>query len=86
MSQRSATEFTAKFATTVDDLTDAWSFVMAHVDDVGPSPQVRINPVFHSSAFNPVCGSDEPVTWGRFFEVSVSGMVEQDLDGTEGSP
>lgn len=71
MAQLSATERTVKFATTVDDLSSAWAFVMAHVDEVGEAPQISINPFWRYN-------TDEPDAPPRLmFEASVSGMVEE---------
>ena len=59
-------EFTAKYATTVDTLPDAWVFVMDRIDAVGPRPSVKISPLSRCAV-----GSDE---WTTHFEVSVSGI------------
>lgn len=71
MAQRSATERTTKYATTVDDLADAWVFVMEHLPDVGNDPTVVITPRWIST-WNST--PDTPTV--RTFEVAVSGMVE----------
>lgn len=64
-------EVTTSYVTTVDDLTTAWAFVMAHIDTLGPDPHIDV----------------APVTWDhdsdqqrRRFEVSVSGMVQKEAD------
>lgn len=67
MNTLSPIEVTRKYATTVPELTDAFAFVMARIDDVGPDPQVQISPFWSSS---------DDFT-GRKFEVVVSGMVEE---------
>ena len=67
--QRTApVEFTARYATSVPDMTSAWAFVMAYVDQVGPDPSVTILPRWIVSA-----DTDETP---REFDVVVSGMVE----------
>lgn len=67
----SAVERTIRLATVVPTLTDAWVFIMDHLDEVGPDPRIEISPIWVISA-----GTDETP---REFEVSISGMVpEQD--------
>lgn len=73
MAQRSATERTVKYATTVDDLTDAWAFVMQYVEEVGPSPQITISPMWQIEWD----GIGEAPPSDRRFEVAISGMVEE---------
>jgi hypothetical protein len=59
-------ERTIKYATTVGTLPEAWAFVMAHVDGVGPEPSIHIGPVWvYGDGLN-----------GRHFEVAVEGMTE----------
>lgn len=72
MAQRTPTERTVQYATTVDNLIDAWAFVMDHVDEVGTDPRITISPITTMS-WDGV--GDEPPTRG--FEVAVSGMTEQ---------
>lgn len=60
-------EVTTRYATSVDELADAWAFVMAHVDKVGADPYIGIKPLWSS-------GDDFTQ---RRFEVVVSGMVEE---------
>lgn len=64
----SPVEMTLKYATTVRGLAAAWEFVMAHVDEVGPDPQILISPIWSAN--------DDDFRH-RSFEVSVSGMVEK---------
>lgn len=45
----STVERTVRYATSVDDLSEAWVFVMARIDSVGPDPSVKINPFWSSS-------------------------------------
>lgn len=56
-----------KYSTTVMSLPEAWEFVMAHVDEVGPSPSVHIEPFWQYT-------DGAPTT--RKYSVSVSGVVE----------
>lgn len=67
-------EVTTRFATTVDELSDAWAFIMAKLEDVGPDPSVEISPIW----LRPMdfAGNDED-PWPRQFSVVVSGMVEE---------
>jgi len=71
MSTRTPIERTQRIATTVETLAEAWAFVMAHIDDVGPDPSVQIDPVW-SRPFE----ADDDAEWPRHFSVVVSGMVE----------
>lgn len=70
-------EVTTRYATTVDDLSAAWAFVMDRVDHVGPDPSIEIKPLW---AFNiqdmdrPDADTYQPP---RQFSVVVSGMVEE---------
>lgn len=72
MDTRTPVEVTTKYATTVDDLSGAWAFVMDRLDQVGPDPTIRIGPVWTISA-NDVDLDPSP----RHFEVVVEGMVEE---------
>lgn len=73
MSRISPIEVTRKFATTVEELADAWAFVMEHIDEVGDSPRITISPVW-SFDWNDA-GRDDAPTPPRHFGVSVSGMT-----------
>jgi hypothetical protein len=66
-------ERTITFTTTVDELTDAWSFIMANLPEVGPDPEVSIKPLWAADHDSPLADADY---WSRKFEVSVSGMEE----------
>ncbi len=71
-------EVTTRYATTVDTLPEAWAFVMAKVDDVGPDPCVKISPLWIVSVSDmDLPGSDEAPRPPRQFSVVVSGMVEE---------
>ena len=70
-------EVTTKYVTTVDTLPEAWSFVMDHLDRVGPDPHVDIRPIRIISVGQMQDGLDgldvsEPT---REFEVVIEGMV-----------
>lgn len=58
-------EATIQYATVVEDLNAAWVFVMGLIDQLGPDPTIKINPVWSHQV-------DETQ---RRFEVVVSGMV-----------
>ena len=62
-------ERTVRYATTVPDLPDAWSFVMTWIDELGHAPKVSISPYWTGAADD----SDDMV---RRFEVVVEGMQE----------
>lgn len=64
-------EITTRYATSVDDLTDAWAFVMDKLDSVGPDPTVRISPIWTFSTADVDTDQRPP----RRFEVVVEGMV-----------
>jgi hypothetical protein len=68
----SPTEYTARYAKVVDSIQDAFVFVMAHMEKVGPDVQVIINPLWahEHDEFGDV------VEAKRLFEVAVSGMIE----------
>lgn len=66
-------EITTKYATTVDELADAWAFVMARLDSVGPDPRVTISPIWSYD----VTSLDRDQNPPRRFEVVVSGMVHE---------
>lgn len=75
MARRSPVEFTARYATNVDTLPDAWQFVMEHIEKVGPDPSIEISPVWTLSVGLDINERrDDPP---RHFSVVVCGMVEQ---------
>ena len=39
-----ATERTIKYATRCDTLTEAWSFIMSHLEELGDTPTISIKP------------------------------------------
>jgi len=68
-------EVTTRYATSVDDLTTAWAFVMEHVDLVGPDPSVEISPHWIISMSDM---GDDNINPPRRFSVVVSGMVHKE--------
>jgi hypothetical protein len=69
-------EVTTRYATSVNELTDAWAFVMDRLDRVGPDPSVTIKPIWTISVRD-VDTDDEDQEWPRRFEVVVEGMVHE---------
>jgi hypothetical protein len=65
-------EVTTRYATRVDELTDAFAFVMSHLELAGPTPNVHITSVWVISRDDP---DAEPVTR---FNVVVEGYSETD--------
>jgi hypothetical protein len=65
----STVERTIRLATIVSDLTDAWVFIMEHLDEVGPDPSIEISPMWVVTAES----DDTP----RKFEVCLSGMIPE---------
>jgi hypothetical protein len=39
-------EKTTRYVTHVGTLPEAWEFIMAHLDRVGPAPSIRIDPTW----------------------------------------
>lgn len=76
MTQQEPIEVTTRYATTVEDLSAAWAFVMEHLENVGPDPEVHIKPIWIISVRD-MDRDDAPET-PRRFEVVVSGMVHLD--------
>jgi hypothetical protein len=66
-------ERTTRYATSVDDLGEAWAFVMSRIDSVGPDPTVTIKPYWRIAVGLP---GDETPPSERRFEVLVEGMEE----------
>ncbi|WP_182377870.1 hypothetical protein [Nocardioides sp. WS12] len=71
-SETAPIEVTTRYATTVDSLADAWQFVMARVDTVGPDPMITISPLWSFSVVD--MGEETPP---RQFSVVVEGMVPE---------
>lgn len=61
-------EVTTKYATTVSNLTEAWSFIMEHIDKVGLFPSVNIHPIW-------IFKDNEEY---KELEVSVEGTIEKE--------
>ena len=73
MSDKVPIEVTTRYATSVDELTDAWAFVMDRLEKVGPDPRVTVSPTwtFHVSDI------DTEQRPPRRFEVVVEGTVTE---------
>jgi hypothetical protein len=69
-------EVTTRYATSVNELADAWAFVMDRLDRVGPDPSVTIKPIWTISVRD-MDTDDEDQEWPRRFEVVVEGMVHE---------
>lgn len=67
-------EVTTRYVTTVDELPDAWAFVMERLDSVGPDPTVIIKPLWIYSPADMDSDHRAP----RQFEVTVEGMVHDE--------
>ena len=73
------TERTISYAAAVDSLSDAWSFVMAHLDELGDEPTIEIKPEHIFYIADAVEGIErEPI---RQFGVRVSGMIVIESEG-----
>jgi hypothetical protein len=77
-------EVTTRYATTVDDLTSAWAFVMKHLDSCGDDPSIEIRPISTIGVADMQDAFDgrESEGWRRRFEVVVEGMVSHDSEVT----
>lgn len=67
-----------RYSTRCATLTEAWEFVMAHIDQVGGDPGVQIQPTYDyvgphepGETMTVVPESDRPTTW---FDASVYGV------------
>lgn len=67
-------EVTTRYATSVNELADAWAFVMARLDAVGPDPRISISPIW---SYSPSEIGDEDYHAPRRFEICVEGMVHE---------
>ena len=67
-------EVTTRYVTTVNELSEAWRFVMDRLEVVGPDPAVSIRPIRIMSVSDALADRDEP---SRQFEVTVEGMVQE---------
>lgn len=67
-------ERTLTLATSVDELAEAWAFVMGSLERVGPDPNITIRSIWTFRASDLDAEQNPP----RRFEVSVSGMVHDD--------
>jgi hypothetical protein len=66
-------EMMTRYATTVDDISEAWAFVMDHLDLVGDDPSVEIQPTWSFSIADIDREVDEVP---RRFSVVVSGTTD----------
>lgn len=68
-------EYTARYATVVDSVNEAFVFVMAHLDKVGAEPSVAISPMW---LVVDAVGEDGETRHEHLckFEVVVSGSFE----------
>jgi hypothetical protein len=74
-------ERTTRYATSVDELGDAWAFVMDHLEKVGPDPEVSIKPFWRMKIHDMDRPDyDDEAKPPRRFGVVVSGMVEVEED------
>lgn len=64
--EKSPVEIVTTYSTQVDELSEAWTFVMDHLDKLGDDPSIHITPVFSYCEDH----GDE-----RYFEVTVMGRV-----------
>ena len=69
-------EVTTRYATSVDEMTDAWAFVMEHLDLVGPDPTVKISPYWEISVHD--MDDELERECPRKFNVVVEGMTHAD--------
>lgn len=69
---RTPIEVDTRYSTTVDELTDAWSFVMEHIDKIGPHPSIRIYPCWGVDRDEALEEPDDQV----HFHAVVEGAVE----------
>ena len=67
------TERTVKYATRVDSLPEAWSFIMGHLEELGDAPTISIKPFWIVTDEMPI-GDDMSL----HFDVSVSSFTSID--------
>ncbi len=68
-------EYTAKYATVVDEINEAFVFIMAHLDKVGAEPSIWITPMWLVDHALNDDGEQVHVSVCKF-EVVVSGSFE----------
>ena len=66
-------EKTVKYSTIVDTLAEAWVFIMAHVDLIGPLPFIKIQPLM---LYDPDRDEDEPPEYKFEAVVKGTGVLE----------
>ncbi len=80
-SEQPHVEVSIRYETVVDDITDAWAFIMAHIEKVGPDPSVNIRPA--SDTPPPILQAllgQEPSIGTRRFHVAVEGSMQKSWD------
>ena len=68
-------EVKTTYATTVNELPEAWSFVMERLETLGPNPRITISPIWSWNVVDAIDGVDQRPP--RQFEVCVEGMIEE---------
>ena len=66
-------EYTAQYASRVESLSEAFVFIMEHEAKVGKDVSIIVQPVWLCTEVDPDTGEHKTE---RFFEVSISGMME----------
>ena len=66
MKTRTPIEVTTRYATTVDTLPEAFTFIMSKLDDLGGTPRIQISPVW--------VVSEDPDDHPHYFSVVVHGF------------
>ena len=63
-------DFTKQYqASGFKELSEAWAFIMDHIDEVGPDPAIEIQPFWHQADLE----NGTPI---RYFAAKVVGSVE----------
>ncbi len=77
-------EVSVRYETVVDDITDAWAFIMSRIEKVGPDPSVQINPASEAPpAILLALLGREPQFGPRRFHVAVEGSMKESWDRTQ---
>ena len=72
---RDPIETTTRKVTTVDDITEAWAFVMEHIDAAGGRPHVEIRPI---TIFSIEEVANQEGSGRQRFEVVVEGREQEE--------
>lgn len=80
-------EVTLKYEAVVNEIADAWAFIMSRFENVGPSPEIHIHPVTTAppAMLQAILGRD-PQNQPRKFHVVVEGTVQENADGSPVEP